>query len=536
VLAIAAAGTWNVRTYDPDRKLDPSNPYSQFSSVLHPGGKVRIRYVGAVVRTVKSGIIDEISYDLDTETGAIRATDGVSVLEGVAIPAATAGAPTTLRARARWLLGLAAIVDITVEPDPLDGDPTVGPAPTEQATVWEWINTAALDVLRASWLDPDNVIRFRPFGDPNDLGLSIGGDDGIPLDNISPITSLVGIVSKVIAYDVTAPTVAITRTNELAKTLVGNAFYERKRPVPSAAAWATNALADLSGAALQYALGTIRPRTEAEFLSLLDSGMVDIAHVNITKRNQGREVLATPIEAAPRILGGTFQADTLTGWTAGLVTYVTAAEWSDAALPPPIIPPPVSTQTVTRTYTCTADSRLFQTSGGSNLGSGAEGELPVGGYQSTKNRALLAFASINWGDVKEVVSAELRLTTSTQVNIAFGSAPKIRVQRVTGAWSEGSASSPSGSNAVVYPGPAATSTGESVDSVTRTQGALEVIPITAIAKAWAPVAAGGSNAKNYGVRLVSYGESDAKYTTEYWAREHGAGTRAEIRITVKIPA
>ena len=540
VLAIAAAGTWNVRTYDPDRKLDPANTASQFSSVLHPGSKVRVRYVGTETRTVKRGIIDEISYDLDSETGAIRATDGVSILQGASIPAATTGAPTTLRARARWLLDKVKITEITVEADPPDGDPTVGPFPTEEATVWDHLNTASLDVLRACWLSRDNVIQFRSFGEPRDMGLSIGGVEGIPIDNVSPLSSIAGVVSKVIGYDVAAPTVPIVRTNDVTREIVGDAYYERTRPVPAGALWVANALADLSGAALQFGLGTIRPRTEAELLSLIDTGMVDVAHLTVTHRNQGREVLAVPIEVAPRVLGGTFQADTLTGWTAGLVSYVTAAEWQEAAVIPPPEPPidpdpnPPPTHTVTRTYLAIKDSRAHQTSGGSNLGSGTESELPVGAWSGSLNRAFLQFGTIDWSGVKEVISAELRMTTSSQVNIGFGSSPKIRVRRITQPWNEGSASTPSAGNSLVYPGPTVTSTGEAVSTVSESQGALEVTPITLIARAWAPKSAGGSAAKNYGVRVSSYGETSQSYTTEFWAREHGSGTRPEIRLTLKV--
>lgn len=536
VLSVCSAGTWNVRTYDPDRKLDPSNVASELHSVLHPGSKVRVRYVGATPRTVKRGVIDEITYDLDTETGSIRATDGVSILQGANIAAGTAGAPTTLYARARWLLSLAKISDITVDEDPVDGDPTVGAAPTEAATVWDWLGTAALDVLRACWLSPDNVIKFRSFGDPNDLGLAIGGADGIPIDNVTPQSSLSGVVATVTGYDVGAPTTKITQTNEATRELVGTNVYERTRPVPGGALWVANVLADRSGASLQYRLGTLRPRTDAELISIIDTGMVDIAHIAITHRDQGRELLAVPIEASARILGGTIKGDTAVGWSATLVTYVTATEWADAETPPPDPPDPEppATQTVTRTYACNKDSRAFYN--GSNLGSGTENELPVGYWSGAKNRAFLGFATINWSDVLEVVSAEIRFTTSDQVNIGFGSAPKIRVRRITSSWSEGSSSSPSGSNALVWPGPNVTSSGEKVEAITTAENNLEAATITAIAKAWAPTAAGGSGAKNYGLALYSYGESDSKYTTEFWAREHGAGTRAEIRLTVKIPA
>lgn len=536
VLSVAAAGTWNIRTYDPDRKLDPSNVSSEFHSVLHPGSKVRIRYIGASPRIVKRGLIDEITYDLDTETGSIRATDAIPILQGANIPAATAGAPSTLRARARWLLTTAKITDVTVEADPPEGDPAVGPAPTEAASVWDWLGTSALDVLHAYWVDPDNVIKFRSFGDPNDLGLTVGGADGIPIDNVTPQSSLSGVYSTVIGYDDGAPSTKITRTNEVTREFAGTSTFERTRPVPDGVAWVTNVLADRSGASLQYRLGTMRPRTDAELVAILDTGMVDVAHIAITHRNQGRELLATAIEVAARVLGGTIRADTATGWQATLVTYVSSAEWADAEVPPPDPPDPTPppTQTVTRTYTVNKDSRAFYN--GSNLGSGTEHELPVGYWSGAKNRSFLGFATINWSDVIEFVSAELRITTSDQVNVGFGSSPQVRIRRVTQTWSEGSASSPSAGNALVWPGPSTTSSGERVVSISDDENDLQIISINNIARAWAPTAAGGSGAKNYGLAILSSAESSTSRTTEFYSREEGASVDAEIRITVKIPA
>jgi hypothetical protein len=81
-----------------------------------------------------------------------------------------------------------------------------------------------------------------------------------------------------------------------------------------------------------------------------------------------------------------------------------------------------------------------------------------------------------------------------------------------------------------------TSTGETVQSVTGSQSTLVIIPITTIAKAWAPAAAGGSGLANYGLAIVSYAEDDTSRTTEFSAREAGSSVDAEIRITVKIPA
>jgi hypothetical protein len=480
-------------------------------------------------RQVRAGIMDSIAYNIGSQTGSIRATDGVAALVAADVPAGTTGIPTTLRAMARAIIAKVGLT-IPVEADPPDGDPPIGANLTDAQTAWQWILVGAFDSLRAVWISAAGVLSFRPFGAPRDLGLTIGGDDGIPIDDMDPESSLAGVVNRVIAYDITAPTVAIDRTDATGYGRLGNTMLKRDRPVPQASAWVDSVLADRSRADLTYKVGTLRPRTEDELLVLIDSGMVDIAHLAI-------DSITPPFQADARILGGTFEANTESGWSATLVTYVPGREWEGGAIPPVIPPePPVTSQTVTRVYVASKDTRAARSNTGANLGSGTEGQLPVGAYQSWRNRAIIDFASIPWGDVLEVVSAELWVTTTTQVNIAFGSSPKVQMRRITSSWSEGSASSPSGSNSTVYPGPNTTSTGATTKAVSRSQGVLHKQDVTAIVRAWAPVAIGGSGAGKYGIAIYSAAEDSASATTEFWSREHGSATDPELHITVKIPA
>lgn len=169
---------------------------------------------------------------------------------------------------------------------------------------------------------------------------------------------------------------------------------------------------------------------------------------------------------------------------------------------------------VTRTTTSTKGARLLLTAGGAKYGAGAELNQPVGAWDGTQNRSLIGLTADYTGAVA-VVSATLRLRTSTQDNVGFGSSPKVRVQRLTASWSEGTLSTPGSGNAVVWPGPGATSSGEAVRSITRSEDTTVDIDITAIARAWAPVSAGGSGAANYGVRIIGYTETSETYTTEH---------------------
>jgi len=139
--------------------------------------------------------------------------------------------------------------------------------------------------------------------------------------------------------------------------------------------------------------------------------------------------------------------------------------------------------------------------------------------------------------VVEVVSATLRVRTSDQVYTAFGSNPKIRIQRCTESWSEGSATTPGSGNAVVWPGPSATATGEKVASISDNEGVQQDIDVTAIVRAWAPPSAGGSGQANRGLRIMGYSETSTTYTTEFRSDDYGtAGHRPQLIMSVKVPA
>jgi hypothetical protein len=243
------------------------------------------------------------------------------------------------------------------------------------------------------------------------------------------------------------------------------------------------------------------------------------------------------VAAAP--LNKTLRVDPETGYSAEAVAYVPASAWDDAYTPPPDPPdpePPPTTR-VTRTYACTKDSRLHRTSGGAEYGSGTEGQLPVGYWSGTKNRALLDFATIPWTDVVKVVSARLLVTTSSQVNVGFGSAPKVEARRITGSWSEGSASSPSSGNAVTWPGPSVTTSGAKQTAITRSENNREAVDVSSIVRAWAPTAAGGSAATKRGIALYSPGESSGTYTTEFLSREtSGSASDPVLELTLDVLA
>ena len=239
-----------------------------------------------------------------------------------------------------------------------------------------------------------------------------------------------------------------------------------------------------------------------------------------------------------RLLGGSLAVTWADGWSGQVVAYVPSTDWRNDQTPPtpPINPSPPPTKRVVRTYACTADARVSKTSGGANYGAGTAGQIPVGSWQGWQNRGLFAYAAIPWGDVVAVVSARVLFTTSSQVNVGFGPSPKSTVRRITAGWSEESRPPRTG-NAVVWGGPPTTSTGAVTETVSGSQGARVDFDCTAIARAWAPAAAGGSGAANYGVAMYSAGESADQYTTEFLSRETGSsGSRPVLELTLDVLA
>ena len=311
--------------------------------------------------------------------------------------------------------------------------------------------------------------------------------------------------------------------------LYGDITLKRDTPVPDAVVWSQSVLADRSGAALQYLPGTMYPQTEDALEQLLELGMCDIARLVV-------ESAVPALDISARVLGGSFMADTGTGWTAELLTYIPANEWEEAEVPvppePPIDPDPPPTTTVVRTFNCIADTRLAK--GSINGGNGLDVNIPIGAIGSTRNRAILDFTTASWSGVKEVIKAELLVTVGSDTCGAFGSNPKVTVSRITENWNEGNYDVNCGygsGNASVYPGPDITSSGAVTSTMPNNSGNSKSIDITAIARAWF----GGQS--QHGVQIKSAGEDATKYTTSIYSRHHGtSGNRPQLKLTLKVLA
>jgi hypothetical protein len=536
VLTVPAAGSWTIETYDPLRLLDPSNGASPYAVAIRPGKPIRLTYINAAAekKIVRQGLIDEIDFNLTTLKGTLRGTDQVQLLVGAHLPEGQhtdPNMPNTLRARAQYVINKAGLGTLVpVEPTPVDEvDPPVGKVIEREATVWNIILTAAYDALYATWMDRNGHLRFRSFGNPRDAGFQAGGADGIPISDMRTQGSLQSVFTRIITFDNSAsPGQPVEAFDQNKASIYGDILLKREQQVPNARAWVDSVLADRSGASLQYSPGTLYPQTEDALESILDLGMVDIAHLVA-------ESVDPSIDVAARVLGGTLVADTSTGWTAELVTYIPAKEWEEAEqpTPPPIEPPPSTISGVVRTYSCTKDSRLAHSSS-LDAGNGTDVQLPIGYISPYRNRAVLDFADIPFGGVVSIDKAELVVKIGTNSCGSFGTEPKVNVSRITGGWSEGSVSTACGfatSNSVKYPGPAITSSGSVTTTVPKSTGSEKSIDITAIARAWL-----AGNAQN-GVMVKSAGEDSSKYTTCFYSRHHGtSGNRPFLRLTLTVAA
>jgi hypothetical protein len=284
------------------------------------------------------------------------------------------------------------------------------------------------------------------------------------------------------------------------------------------------------------AVGEVRPYTTAELAALLSAGLAGPSTIRVRDDAHGELV-----DLELGLLGETVGV-TPAGWRFALVAMLSRVDW-DAITPDPPDPiPPDPGRTwhrETRSYIASSDALIALTSGNAKYGAGAASSMPFGTWQGWTYRGLIRLPTIPWGtpgaagEVKAVISATLKLTTSTQVRIGFGSSPKSSIRRITSNWSAGSSSSPSSGNAVVWPGPSTTTSGSVTGAFGTAQNAAKSIRIDAIARAWAPIAAGGSAAAQYGVALYEASSSGSN-TGEVWPVEQGGASRPSLDLVVDV--
>jgi hypothetical protein len=314
VLSVPQADTFDVHTYDPFRRLDPSNPMSVLATVLKPGTRVRIRYAGTLSRTVRYGVIDEIRYSLDTKQGFLRAVGKQAQLqESKPVILHPQGG---LKTRVETVLGESGVTGIEVVADwaPID-NPDIGGSLEEGVSAWQWIDTSALDALVAVWFDNNEKLRMRKWDSPVNNGLKVGGNVGIPVEDVETSAVVDGLFSKVVTFDENDLAQEIYAQDDEALALRGHAIYRRDRPIPQAQLWANAVMADRGTGVRQYRLGILRPVEEDQLIKLIEAGMNEEVEITVNAVDPILQVTGI-------ILGGSFGIDPIGGWSAGLITYI----------------------------------------------------------------------------------------------------------------------------------------------------------------------------------------------------------------------
>lgn len=243
------------------------------------------------------------------------------------------------------------------------------------------------------------------------------------------------------------------------------------------------------------------------------------------------DYVRTPDETLYQVLGVDWQAAP-DEWSAQLSLDRTQSSIANSPTTPPIDPPP-SYATATDTFSANADGYAVKASGGVNAGNGASVDLLVGLLSDGQLARSFVKFSLAWSHplskITKVTSAKLRLHVGEVTCQSYGSSPGIRVQRVIDAWSEGTYGTRcafSSSNALKYPGPSRTSTGEALRSVSGSEGALCEVTVTTIVEAWR------AGSPNYGFALLGSSESSSSDRIVFWGR--GGSVAASMRPSLVV--
>jgi hypothetical protein len=199
----------------------------------------------------------------------------------------------------------------------------------------------------------------------------------------------------------------------------------------------------------------------------------------------------------------------------------------------------------TKTLWTVKDALLARVlSSNADLGAGQDHHLGVGRISTTHLlRSVLQIESPDWSGlgITQVTSAVLRMKVNTGSNChaSRGGTPRFYIRRVTESWSAGTWGGQNNgdtgsetwnySNAVVYPGPSTTTSGQidadnsacSPDLGGTSDGTVVDIDITTLFNAWVPsdrlgsTGAAGGGSTNYGMAFVSYDTGDTARYIEF---------------------
>lgn len=192
-----------------------------------------------------------------------------------------------------------------------------------------------------------------------------------------------------------------------------------------------------------------------------------------------------------------------------------------------------------RYFDCTKEQSVADF-GGNNRGSGNDLHAPVGLSAGNLFRELQRFDH-DWSGVYQIEKAELILTRTGGVHVAFGGSPRIQGRRVTAEWSEngGGENSWSASASTHWGNKPSTSGSGVADLALQATGAdgTSKLDVTDIMEAVAPASVLKRNGQpcggntNRGIELRSFDEGSSSRTTEFYTRRAAAARRPQIKLT-----
>jgi hypothetical protein len=298
ILSVSEAGSLDLSTFDPDRQLDPSNVTGPFFRQVRPGTAIRILGPRTfdddmphdiTLTPVWSGWVDELSYDVASQTGRLRCTDPIALMSQT--PYHDAGLPSplpnTLRARIHRVLVDAGIDDLVpfawlmeLEDGEVDEDPPVAPfvAPTTGTppNVWKVIQDACADALWLAWIDGSGRLVIGAWDSFAVSAISLGcGPAEDPafswVDNVTSIEF--GQTSEGIRNSVVCKVGGVDSApmqDRQSVDFYGVREYKVDREVPDRVTWGQTILDDRADASLTVSALETRPADVVELANLLD--------------------------------------------------------------------------------------------------------------------------------------------------------------------------------------------------------------------------------------------------------------------------
>ena len=290
ILAVQEAQSWNVETYDPDRKLDPGNADSPWAPQLVSGVPIRISNAtsGYVIRT---GVIDRIRYQHKAPAyrGEIVGSSTIAVAYRASVPD-DAILGDTLRERLGDALAAAEIaiggVPILASTSTIDNYPDLPLSPwvRDNANLWQIIQAAGEEVLWVIYEDNRGTLRARPWGGPLDRGREITYAN---LEDLESSSSEDGVYSVVVVQPADPDDPPITR-QAAPLPRYGRIPYTRSLTTIDPVSWGDAVLADRAWPGITWTPGVIWcfDATELDYFSTLElmervrivvPGAVDVA-------------------------------------------------------------------------------------------------------------------------------------------------------------------------------------------------------------------------------------------------------------------